>query len=187
MRIASMGAFLLLLSTIGVRADDQSVACVKLADCAQRLVEIATRLQEQNRLLSDRVKALETIQSSVVAFALDTCPSGWEPYHLAEGRFIRGVDPAHPDRGLGSVQEDAFQGHTFGDGAGRYLKYSTTIHSGGTPSGYSDMWDTGIFGNNPAWVGGAQAAIVTDNQNGSPRVAGETRPKNVSLLFCRKN
>jgi hypothetical protein len=162
------------------------IDCTHLADCAQALVNLANRLIGENRQLAARVSALEAIKAGVVAFELEKCPEGWAPYPAAFGRFVRGLDPGNPARTKGSLEDDAFQGHTFGDGNGRYLRYSTTHTTNDPPNGYSDMYSTGIFGMNPVFGPTNPAKVVTDAVNGVPRTANETRPKNVALLYCIK-
>jgi hypothetical protein len=108
------------------------------------------------------------------------------PYPAAYGRFIRGMDPSKLERTRGSLEDDAFQGHTFGDRDTHFFRYSTTIHDAGSPSGFSDMWATGLFGINPVFGKTNAAVIVNDGVNGDPRIDKETRPKNVALLYCMK-
>lgn len=80
--------------------------------------------------------------------------------------FLRGLDDGRgvdTGRALGSAQADAFQGHR---------------HSLGYTSG----------GSVPV-SGGSQAAgntgdPITNGTNGTPRTASETRPRNVSGLYC---
>jgi hypothetical protein len=169
-------------------AADQPISCVKVAECAQQLVTIANRLLDENRLLMERVKALETIRQSVVAFDADSCPLGWTPYKEGEGRFIRGVVQGSP-RVRGSTEDDAFQGFTFGDGSNHFFKFSPIEHSTAQPNGWSDMFDAGIYGVNGSYQPNdpPRAQIVSDGSHGTPRVADETRPKNVALLYCRKD
>lgn len=169
-------------------AADQPISCLKVAECAQQLVTIANRLSDENRLLMERLKALETLRQSVVAFDADSCPKGWAPYKQGEGRFIRGLVQGGP-RVRGSLEEDAFQGFTFGDGGNHYFKYSPIMHSTAAANGYSDMFDAGIYGVNGVYQPNdpPRAQIVSDGPHGTPRVADETRPKNVALLYCRKD
>lgn len=164
-----------------------SVDCTKLADCAQRIVEIGNRLIQENQKLSDRLKVLEAIKGGVVAFDLDKCPDTWSPYAPAAGRFVRGLDTSDPTRTRGSLQDDAFQGHTFGDGDTKIFRYSPSHTTIDRPDGYSNMQSSGIFGANPAFGDTTPARIVSDGANNSPRTAKETRPKNVALLYCVKN
>lgn len=136
------------------------------------------------------VAGIAVPSGSVLAFDLQSCPKGWSKYGPAVGRFIRGLDPAAGGRQIGSLEDDALQGHSFGDGGTKLLRYhpGRTVH--GPTDGYSNMQATGVFGpngSNPAFGNTNDAAIVTDGRNGSVRVADETRPKNVGLLFCKKD
>ncbi|HAF95287.1 MAG: hypothetical protein A2X34_06485 [Elusimicrobia bacterium GWC2_51_8] len=96
------------------------------------------------------------------------------------GEFIRGVDDGRgvdPGRMLGSAQTDAFQGH----------KHSM-------PGLYTQAWPgqggfvgPGMFeGQIPNRTYTTNALPVDDGQSGTPRVAAETRPRNVALLPCVK-
>lgn len=105
------------------------------------------------------------------------------------GRFIRGVDGAtnrDPDRAsrtavtggnsgdnVGSLQEDAFQGHWHSTNVGLQI-VAKSSDVGGTnhvlPNG-NEIYITGP---------------TTDGENGTPRTTSETRPKNVSVNFIIK-
>lgn len=121
--------------------------------------------------------ASEMPKGAVVAFNLEECPPQWRPYVKAYGRFIRGIDltkttPDQPGyRTLGSPQEDAMQGHSHSTNA-ENLSGNGNIQQG-------------------AAIGRRAAARVGDpiedgKNNGVPRVASETRPVNVALLYCEK-
>lgn len=95
------------------------------------------------------------------------------------GEFIRGWDNGKgtdTGRAFGSAQQDAFQGHktsfdyanattTTGAYADR-INRATTDHS--SPS-------SGAIGDQQ---------LVSDGTNGTPRIASETRPTNISLMYC---
>ncbi len=90
------------------------------------------------------------------------------------GVFLRGKDNGKGydvGRTLGSEQADAFQGHTHGNGT---LGISTR-------SNYSSGSNEGV-----SVVAGTALTIMTDGTNGTPRTATETRPKNVSVVYCIK-
>lgn len=91
------------------------------------------------------------------------------------GVFLRGTDNGKgydTGRVLGSEQGDAFQGH-----------YHNAKTLASTPGGTT---------NNPAYPGGSAesgnviTAPITDGAHGIPRTASETRPRNVSVVFCIK-
>ena len=79
------------------------------------------------------------------------------------------------------------QGHTFGDGGHRLFRWGLYKTTNAQPNGYSDMPSSGIYGTNPVFGATADAQIVSDGKNGTPRIADETRPKNIALLYCKKN
>lgn len=106
---------------------------------------------------------------AVVAFDLSECPHGWKEYRKLYGRFIRGIDKSgekrDPDgeRDLGSYQPDAFASH------------SHTLPR--------QVWSFSGTGSNPIPADGKGGAGVT----GTNAVGeSETRPKNISLLYCIK-
>ena len=92
------------------------------------------------------------------------------------GEFIRGWDNGRgvdTGRALGSTQDDAFQGHYHkSDG------YTNTGGGGSVPFAATGGDTNGIdrFAQTP----------VTDGTNGTPRTSSETRPRNVSLMYCIK-
>ncbi len=95
------------------------------------------------------------------------------------GEFIRGLDNGRgvdPARVHGSAQTDAFQGHHHD------VKVSTTQvgNNGGGGVGTGNLRGDGLGTL-------AQAKDVASNgSNGSPRIASETRPRNIALLACIK-
>lgn len=117
----------------------------------------------------------------VWSFDLAVCPSWWTEYTLARWRFIRWIDNTWTNdsvRILWNIQEDAFQWHWHlagsandilrrADGTMRWTNANNTSTERAT------------------WYGARR--IISDTVNWTPRIASETRPKNVALLFCRKN
>lgn len=89
------------------------------------------------------------------------------------GEFLRGFDDARgidSGRVFGSLQLDAFQGH----------KHDMGISMSGA---------AGSAQQSPNAGGAAYSAVfgaTTDGANGTPRVAAETRPRNVAVLACIK-
>jgi len=110
------------------------------------------------------------ISGEIAAFDLTACPSGWTEYTQARGRFLRGIDNGAGDdpdgtRAPGSLQDDAFESH---------------IHSIQTyPVSGTSNTDRVAVGRNGA---GYQGLRPSEAAGGV-----ETRPKNVAVLFCRKN
>lgn len=139
-----------------------------------------------DRAALDVLSRVAAPSGSVLAFHLPQCPEGWAKYEPAIGRFIRGLDPDVGERRIGSVQEDAFQGFSFGEGDKR-LRFSRTMTTSDAPNGYSNMQSTGIYGANPPFGPVYDVPFITDGKNGNPRIADETRPKNVGLLYCRRS
>lgn len=132
----------------------------------------------------------------VSAFYLGACPDGWEPADGTNGtpdlrgRFIRGLDDAgtgaagmDPDgvRLLGNEQADAFQGH-------RHNRRIDGIAEIATFPGLLMSWNAGSGGfisassSSETFIGDP----VTDTVSGTPRVAIETRPRNVALIYCMR-
>ncbi|MCW7505326.1 phage tail protein [Leptospira paudalimensis] len=132
-------------------------------------------------------------EGAVVAFYLNNCPEGWAPADGTNGTpdlrgaFIRGKDNSgstlrDPDgiRALGNFQDDAFQGH-FHDIQGEYASYS------GVTGSILVTRDSPTIGSTN-YSGGSASTIKTDGINGTPKIARETRPKNIALTYCmRKN
>ncbi|SBV94132.1 hypothetical protein KL86APRO_10473 [uncultured Alphaproteobacteria bacterium] len=89
------------------------------------------------------------------------------------GEFVRGWDDGRDidaGRALGSAQLDAFQGHWHYSSTGNNTINGGHYHVGRTLNS-SEITDN---------VRGA----VSDGENGTPRTAAETRPRNVALLAC---
>jgi len=95
-----------------------------------------------------------------------------------QGYFVRGLDASgavDPDsRTLGSVQNDAFQGHkhSVSHNAQKYDEREASL------GGY----DFSAHSNATISVG----TPTSDGTNGTPRTASETRPKNIALNYIIK-
>jgi len=128
---------------------------------------------------------------AVIAFHLSECPEGWA---IADGdngtpdlrgRFIRGVDDAgsgaagvDPDgvRAIGTIQLDAFQSHLHW----RHLSHeSEGVFIGGGGQNVTMGW-SGLIGVDRTGEPSTHGAY------GNPRVAEETRPVNVALIYCMR-
>lgn len=155
MRIRLALLSVLVISPFSVFAD-----CDTVQNCAQQAVEAA---QESSETVISMRSLLPT--GAVIAFDLNTCPSGWSEYRQAYGRFIRGIDKGvtkTDPKGLrtpGDLQDDELKKHVHG---GLPIKYRGT--SGGT---YRTKYD--------------------QDRNSKPTGGAETRPKNVALLYCRRD
>ncbi|WP_408098954.1 hypothetical protein ACJVC5_08550 [Peredibacter sp. HCB2-198] len=120
---------------------------------------------------------------AIMAFDLASCPSGWSEYTVARGRFLRGIDNgAGQDpsgtRAPGSYQADGVQDHAHnitGEGGG--VNDVVAFQDSNGDATYAPGGNPGVRGDVYIQVGGMR--------NGN--IASETRPKNVAVLFCRKN
>lgn len=165
--------FSLLVAGVTSIGSAHAQSCSTVTECAQ---EAASAAQQARDIMQTLVPS-----GAVIAFNLTECPSGWEPYIAAQGRFIRGFDPTggiDPGRTIGSTQEDAFQGHYH------------VMDKGGAPG----LWDS-TQGKGPTgraaktdYKNGETFRVLgpTTGAHGATRIANETRPKNVSLLFCER-
>ncbi len=89
------------------------------------------------------------------------------------GVFLRGTDCERgfdEGRELGSYQDDAFQGHFHGS--------TSNLKTGSNGGGYY----SGNLGGQIATITGP----ITDGENGEPRIASETRPKNIAVNYFIK-
>jgi microcystin-dependent protein len=105
------------------------------------------------------------------------------------GQFLRGldttgaIDPSGTSRTVGSVEQDAMQGHAHNN---NNLTQTSTAGS----SNHYDVGSSGGDFNNSVANNGAPVLATTgpisDGTNGTPRTALETRPKNVAVNYCVK-
>jgi len=125
--------------------------------------------------LSDEIEKISMPLGAVLSFNLDTCPQGWKEYEPAYGRFIRGIDKSgriDPDgiRLPGSTQEDDFKKHT----------HKANMEIGAEPT------NGGAQAVEAAGAHGRIGTMYTSNGLLQPTGGLESRPKNVSLLYCEK-
>lgn len=133
-------------------------------------VNLVVNLKRQVEESRERMEAVTTsLNTSVVAFNAERCPSGWDEYPLAYGRVIRGVDKSgakvDPDglRAPGTIQADAYASH-----AHTYQRMTGVINGTGAR--------THMGNSAPAY-----AASESSTSGGT-----ETRAKNVALLYCTR-
>ena len=91
------------------------------------------------------------------------------------GEFIRGWDHGRgvdSGRSFGSFQDDAFQGHYHN------LRQGTSVQ-GGTNN-------TIISAQTQAYIVNSVVDPITDGVHGTPKIASETRPRNIALMYCIK-
>ncbi|MCZ8323112.1 MAG: hypothetical protein O9296_16260 [Novosphingobium sp.] len=149
---------------------------------------------------------------AVMAFDLTACPSGWSEYTAARGRFLRGIDngagndPAGT-RAPGDIQADALGSHLHSVDPPN----TATTTNGSHVHGLNDGSGGGVTGFGTSYVGNAAGftvqawmgwyhtyiamAAAGDHShtvdigafNSANTGSTETRPKNVAVLFCRKN
>lgn len=101
------------------------------------------------------------------------------------GEFMRGFDDGRGvdiSRVLGSLQLDASQGHT-------HTVNQATLwgnYSGGASPYYAGTTAAANSSSPAANYGISLGVEITDGANGVPRIAAETRPRNIALLICIK-
>lgn len=135
-----------------------------------------------NKKVENSVAQLEAITKQIVGavipFKASECPNGWAEYEPAKGRFIRGIDrsgtidPDGKTRVIGSIQDDDVKAHT------HPYKDIYWSEAWGTVAG--SLW--GNKGDQDRDNKGYEMDRTTVSNQGS-----ESRPKNVSLLYCIKN
>lgn len=126
---------------------------------------------------------------AVMAFDLNSCPSGWEEYVLAYGVFIRGIDKSGTNidsdgmRLKGDLQSDSIISHE------HYIRTAFDASSGnGNQPNYQISGGDGLYNgynDRKVWTDTARDLAYTSDLFGRMS-STETRPKNVALLYCRK-
>jgi hypothetical protein len=123
--------------------------------------------------------------NAIVAFYLETCPSGWNPADWSNSTpdlrwtFIRWLNWNKNwrdiSRNLWDYQEDTFQWFaTLTENnmhyGGRWWQYLTALSSG----------------NQKYWREYSFPVSNPDVNYWTPRISNETRPKNIALIYCMK-
>lgn len=154
------------MKVIDEKVDESAKAAID-----RKIYEVQSIIQKE--LPQDIIERASLPRSTVAAFDSDTCPSGWQEYVPAYGRFIRGIDKANsgidPDgkRIAGSIQDEQFLSHHHTRPRGVY-----------DARGRSDA----------SWVDHARHfgyGHVNPPETGTTG-GSETRPDNVALLYCVK-
>jgi hypothetical protein len=141
------------------------------------LQKLMTRVDESVIALNAMASS---IQFGVVAFALSNCPTGWEEYKEAYGRFVRGIDKSGAridplgQRPPGEMRDDEFRSHTHTRPKDVYNAGYTATGSVAAGTFYSYSY-TGAEGEP------SEGPPSTGASGGS-----ETSPKNVALLYCKR-
>ena len=174
---ASWSALKSLADQANNNAKSAHIRLNKTEECAEKGMLYAPHAEDAEQ----GCKPLSSIPANaVMAFHQNTCPAGWNEYTPARGRFLRGMDNGSGNdpggnRIAGQLQDDAFQGHwhnaydvngTAGVKGGSYVNVKFR---------FSRM-ETDVV-RDP----------ISNGRHGTPRTAAETRPKNVAVLFCRKD
>jgi hypothetical protein len=115
-------------------------------------------------------------KGAIVSFNLSECPSSWAAYIPAYGKFIRGIDKSgqkiDPDgeRALGNSQSDIFGSHS----------HESRMEIGAEPHTGAAQASEG------AGAHGRKGVNYISRGHIAASGGKETRPKNVSLLYCEK-
>jgi len=136
-------------------------------------------LNELGKIIEPAILKNLSLKGSVIAFDSKTCPSGWEIFVPAQGRFLRGIDHKggadEKERSPGNIQEDSFQGHRH--------KIDNVVSSAHGPN---DKAPHGFQNGGYKMLISETQEPTTDSTYGNARADKETRPKNVAVLFCKK-
>ncbi|MCG8424475.1 MAG: hypothetical protein MJE77_41815 [Proteobacteria bacterium] len=133
---------------------------------ATAMTERVTSVQSLNA--TEIIRKVSLPSGAVLSFNRGRCPPGWREYGPAYGRFIRGIDRSgsiDPDgvREVGSVQDDVLKKHS----------HTVSISRADTKSvgrGLLPYFEQRNF---------PEVRTSTEGE-------GESRPKNVALLYCEK-
>ena len=127
---------------------------------------------------------------TIAAFASSTCPTGWNEYTAARGRFLRGIDNGAGNdpsgtRAPGSIQDDANRSHAHTGTANSAGAHTHDVQVGFGTQSITRISTAGNFSTVTTMAGaalsaGAHTHTLTIDANG----AAEARPKNVAVIFC---
>lgn len=172
---------LCITSFLSLNAQQDSLTCVGAVGDVKWSVLDPEKFQEVNgdcwTLMDGQTLPADT---KLKAMGFDAIPYG-------QGVFLRAIDLREPGKRLdpdirtipGHYQRDAFQGHRhISKGAMMYSNHGNGRN--GSTSSNVDSWEN---------LSDIMDGYTSDRQNnGTPRVANETRPKNIALyLYIRIN
>ena len=163
--------------------------------------EASTKTYVDNQLASNGMPA-----GAVTAFNLSSCPSGWLAADGDSGRpdlrgmFIRGLnnfgtgkrndgkqDPDGDGRSLRSFQWHEMQSHKHNDSGHKHTYYSFQSNRAGNASSNDGYARTSMTRTSDTGKANLGDPTNSGTGAGSPRHGDETRPKNVSLIYCVKS
>lgn len=158
-----------------IRVGVTAASCSSANEGAQRYNSTLKEMEFCNGTSWNSFGGSSTIPTgAIMAFDLTTCPTGWTEYTAARGRFLRGIDNGAGNdpsgtRAPGNVQTDDFKSHSH------------------TPNGYFVSGQSGADGDldGSTTVTGYDKSTMTGSLSSTGGT--ETRPKNVAVLYCRKN
>lgn len=159
-------------------------AMVTLLIVSMALAAMAPILSK--KMKNDAIGAKSAIPTgAVMAFDLDSCPDGWIPlstkYSDSEGAFIRNIGgnalskgtvqlDAAPNLTFQFAMDDVMAAYNFGGNAGYKSGSTVSLHASSEWNGTVAIFDAKR----------ASAAYGRDDTT-------EVRPKNIALLYCRKD
>lgn len=177
---------------IGTTAPEQSLDVVGTIRSREGGVQFPVGTTQTTAAVSIPVGA-------VMAFDLKVCPPGWSEYKPAYGRFVRGIDRSgtkedpEGQRAAGSLQDDGIRnitGELHGVEGTNNLAVSWGFRPGEngafSVAKNDDTYNKYGGGYNPNGGMGVTAVFDASKDTGA-HVRGEVRPKNVALLYCRKD
>ena len=133
-------------------------------------------------LTSESVTGSAPLVQATAVISLSGSPFNGETIHLlnTEGRFIRAGETG------GVVQNDAFQGHIFGDpdqpAYDNLGQFNERLPSGSANADYAHIVATKVDTDSTSAGQLARLSPTTDGSNGTPRFGTETRSKNISAV-----
>lgn len=134
-----------------------------------------------------------TPSGAVMAFDLPNCPLGWSEYAASSGRFLRGrcitgqtCNDSGGQRVAGNTQEDSIKQHKhalpfFSNPGGNPTQHNAVF---GQDTRRADTLGANFEDGQTNVIEGEELAYLSDFNIAA---TSETRPKNVAVLYCRKN